>query len=308
MGANSTLLGATSANYGSFGLFYSGNNNTASSVVTTNGNSGINPSDSNTFADVATAHNANGVLLFGDSFNTFTGRLLVGNNATDCFVNAGTDPGLDNGTCANNGTSDASLTTGIALTNSFIGKVSADDGQNADDTNGVVAVFPADPTIFDWSHFENPYRGWGKDGSAFPNADHQGRWTTGAGRIWDWSLSSTDTVLRDALSLPTGNDSLTHTWSGTPVSTDNAGCDAMVADSVWNGTDMVCETTFLRRATELMGDGIGNENTLCESGETCLYMPNIGSYQGHGNLISAGTFSDGTISGVRLVKYDTNGR
>ena len=279
--------------------------------MTTNGGIGINPSNpsnSNTYADLAAAHTTTGILLFDALINTFTGRLLVGNNSSNCLVNLGTNPGLDDGTCANNGTSDASLTTGITLATSFIGKVITNDAQNTTDTNGAAASFPADPTIFDWGHFDNTFRGWGKDGSAFPNADHRGRWNTGLGRIWDWSLASTDTVLRGALSLPGGNDTLTHTWGGTPASNDNAGCDAMVTGSVWNATDSVCQTTLLRRATEIMGDGLGNENTLCESGETCLYMPNIGSYQGHGNLISAGAFSDGTISGVTLVKYETNGR
>jgi len=60
-----------------------------------------------------------------------------------------------------------------------------------------------------------------------------------------------------------------------------------------------------------MSDGIGNDNTLCESGETCLYMPNIGCYQGRGNLVSAGVFIDSTIgglTGITLMRYATNRR
>jgi len=65
--------------------------------------------------------------------------------------------------------------------------------------------------------------------------------------------------------------------------------------------------TFLQHAIEI-ADGIGNNNLLCESHETCLYTPNIGSYQGHGTLISAGTFTDGTLTGITLMRYGSNGR
>ena len=66
--------------------------------------------------------------------------------------------------------------------------------------------------------------------------------------------------------------------------------------------------TYLRNASEIMGDEIGNDNGLCETDETCLYTPNIGSYQGHGTLESAGDFTDGAaITGVTLMQYPTNG-
>jgi hypothetical protein len=38
--------------------------------------------------------------------------------------------------------------------------------------------------------------------------------------------------------------------------------------------------TFLEHASELMGDGIGDEDGLCESGESCLLDLNIGAWQG----------------------------
>ncbi|MCK4705771.1 MAG: hypothetical protein KAT90_09840, partial [Gammaproteobacteria bacterium] len=103
-------------------------------------------------------------------------------------------------------------------------------------------------------------------------------------RIWDWSLLATDTVIKDALALPTGNDTLTHTWSDLSTS------------------------IILRNAVEIQGDGIGNDNTLCETNETCLYTPNMGSYQGHGNLISAGSIgTGGTLENIILMQYETNG-
>ena len=83
----------------------------------------------------------------------------------------------------------------------------------------------------------------------------------------------------DADPIPDGNDTLTHTWSD------------------------LSTTTYLRNAIELVGNG----NVLCESGETCLFTPNIGSYQGHATLVTAGAFVDGTITGVTLMKFGTNG-
>jgi hypothetical protein len=69
-----------------------------------------------------------------------------------------------------------------------------------------------------------------------------------------------------------------------------------------------CRVTFLRDSYELPGDGVGNENGLCESNETCIYMPNIGAYQGHGALVPAGTIgTGGVIENVELLEYETNG-
>lgn len=282
--SNNMLSDVTTGNnlYVGVSLSSSSNNNILSGVTASNnGYYGVYvaSASNNTLSDVTSSNNGYyGVALASASNNKFTGLLQAGNNLSDCNVSGtGTNPGLVNGTCANNGSSDAVLTTGITLANSFVGKVSSDDAQNSSDASGA-ADFSIVNSAFDWTHFENAYRGWGTDGSAFPGADQRGRWTTGAGRIWDWTLSVSDAVLRGVLALPTGNDTITTT------------------------------TTFLRHAVEISGDGIGNDNGLCESGETCVYTPNIGSYQGHGNLVSAGTFTNGTLTGITLMTYATNGR
>ena len=312
---NNTLSGVTASNNANWGVLINigSNNNTVAGVAASNNYLGVglvNHSDNETFSDVVAGNNDLGVILSESSNNRFTGLLRVGNNSSDCSVNGGTRPGLDFA-CTNNGSSDATLTLGINLASSFTGKVTSDDTKNANDTNGT-AAFPLDPAVFDWTHFANAYRGWGLDGSAFPEPNQRGRWSSGAGRIWDWSVSTGDNgkgsgpALLGVLALPTGSETLTHIWSGTPARFDNAGCNAMVAGSTLNGSN--CETTFLRNAVEIPGDGVGNDNALCESGETCLYTPNIGSYQGHGNVVSAGNFTSGTLTGITLMKYATNGR
>ena len=88
-----------------------------------------------------------------------------------------------------------------------------------------------------------------------------------------------------ALALPDGSATLTHSFIG----------------------GVGGPTLFLRHAIEI-ADGIGNNNLLCESNETCLYTPNIGSYQGHGTLISAGAFTNGALIGITLMRYGSNGR
>lgn len=55
-------------------------------------------------------------------------------------------------------------------------------------------------------------------------------------------------------------------------------------------------------------DHLDNDNGLCESGETCLFLPNIGTYQGHGDLESAGSFVGDALTGITLLRYSTNGR
>lgn len=264
------------------------------------------PSNGNTFANMATSDNGMyGIAIFSTCANNyFTGKLLAGNNAnSDCHVESTTNPGLVDGTCANEGNSDAVLTAGITLADAFVAKVAADDTENSGDTNGIAVVTDFEQ-VFDWTNFEHAYRSWGVDGNnTFPDATNRGElgcsnreyrnkadceanshtWREDA-RIWDWSLVPTDTVIRDVLPIPTGNDTLEHRWSNWYIA------------------------THLRNAIEINGDDIGNDNTLCETGEECLYTPNIGSYQGHGNLIPAGSIgTGGTIENVKLWKYEFNG-
>lgn len=53
----------------------------------------------------------------------------------------------------------------------------------------------------------------------------------------------------------------------------------------------------------------GNENGLCESGETCVYQPNFGAYAGEGALIGPCHYDDrgGPVTAVTLYAHETNG-
>ena len=89
-------------------------------------------------------------------------------------------------------------------------------------------------------------------------------------------------VLLNVLGVPSSANSLTHTWS------DNSA------------------TTFLANAVEIMDDGVGNDNALCEGGEDCIDTPNIGSYQGHGELVLTDTFTFQSQN-VNIYAYTING-
>lgn len=234
-----------------------------------------------------------------------------------CGSTGSTNPGYINTTCDKTGGSEINPQTvkgGFTLASSFVGKLSS-DSKNANGATGSITS----ASITDWLNFENRFRGWGRQGSAFPNSDHTGRCTSGTCQIWDWSLKSTDTVARNVNACPNGTIVDTHQWSAATQTACNDFKGAVFTAGV-----NTCVTTFLRNAVEIFGDGVGNENGICESNEECLYTPNIGAYQGHSSdstnttkLIPASQSSTttttcpdvttGTVSNVKLWKYDTNG-
>jgi len=102
-------------------------------------------------------------------------------------------------------------------------------------------------------------------------------------------------------SIPTGSDVITQYWFLASDPTTQADCDASAPQNAVFVADTPnrCESTFLRNAHELATTG----NGLCESDETCLFLPHIGAYQGAGDLVAAGEFVGGGVSGVTLQAY-----
>lgn len=271
-------------------------------------------------SDAAAAHaSQDGFQIINTSFgNYFTGLLKAGNNTTNCLVAAGAGD-LQDVTCAATGASDHTPTVGagVDFTNSFVGKVTTDDANNPDDASGSALH----ASITDWLSFENSYRLWGLDGGAFPAADHQGACAGGdVCRIWDFSLRSADTILRNIVTAPDGNATLAHRWTAadqascetdhratwTSICTEPPYDDVSAAcagrgGAVQNG----CITIHLRNAFERPADDIGNENLLCESGEICIFAPNIGAYQGHGEP-GAPVTTSGAIEAT-VLRYPENG-
>lgn len=228
----------------------------------------------------------------------FTNNLVL-QNGTQCAItnNTANSPGLVNGTCANHGAlSNATFTAVVAdQTKFFVGKQSVDDAQNIFDNLGLAAF----SSILDWVNFDNFYRSWGLDGGAFPSSNNKGMCSSGNCRIWDYRLKA------DANNLAYNSTNLVTSKNDPFVS--GATCpEAVHGNKATTYANNVPITyTFLTNAMETLGDGLGNENSLCESGESCLYTPNFGAYQGEGDYYSQGTcnFQDGTITGVKLYAY-----
>jgi hypothetical protein len=312
---NNLLLNVSSMNHTSSGLTITNNSNNLTTMNFLAGNTGasnlfIQANNDSKFINTTLAHNSGSQIFHASVTNSrFNGILKIGTGT--CNVTTSSQEGIFSD-CSrqNNSELTPATVTGVTLANSFVGKVNSDSK-----TLQTLGLNPTTVAITNggWLFFENRFRGWGKPGSSFPSNTNTGRClgdNIDTCSIWDWSLKSSDTIIRNVNSCPSTNIVDTHTWSAV----NNTSC-LEIKGAVW-GTS--CVTTFLRNAVEIFGDGIGNENGICESNEECIYTPNIGAYQGHGNLVSASTStsttnncsdlgSGGTISNVKLWKYETNG-
>lgn len=251
------------------------------------------------FTNLASANNNRaGLALSTVADAVFGGQLLVGNNGSgDCLVVGGSSPGLEQGAsdeCVAPTGSTVVVTSGVSLAASFLGKVTSADA---------VAGGPTSASPTTWTAFENAARGWGKDSSLVTDAGARGDCSGGTCRIWDWSLGASDTRLRAF----GGFSSIvrSHVWGLAASPASQADCDAFAPDLVYAAN--VCSSAFVATATELLGDGLGNENGLCEAGEGCLELIDVGAYQGHGALSQTGAVTVGSGTAT-MYRYATNGR
>ncbi len=273
------LNGVTAVNNGEYGvhLSVSPNNILTEVAAANNMNHGIflNAVMDNTLQNIAATNNGGyGVFETSSSRNLYYGKLKAGYNGSGDFnlAPASSAAGADSA-------------TGVTVENSFIGPVVTDDTVNISDSNGVALY----DSITDWSSFENPHRAWGKDGAAFSSTVRGAASGGGDCRIWDWSLAAVgDTgdaggpALLSVLQVPDPSNSLTHTWFGGAT------------------------FGFLANAKEIFYDGVGDEDGLCEGDEDCLETPNIGSYQGQGDLILMDLFPF-QAGNVNIYAHSTNG-
>jgi hypothetical protein len=321
---NNSFSAMTFASNGTAGLLLrSGSQrNTISNIVSVNNNgNGIesaNDAGANnryTFSNTVVTNNGGaGVSLASHAdYTKFAGVLMVGNNTgLDCSVSGGTDTGLVNSTCTTAGTdgsssytagflSTAVLRTGRSLASAFTGKVPAGDTANTSDTNGE-ASYPGTPSTFDWFTFDNGYRAWGVDGTNYSGG---GRWTSGTGAIWDWSLKNTDTVIFNR----SGDGS-----AANGAFTAGSACPGVVnGDVTTSDQNESGANTYLINAREITDpnmtgyDAADDNDGLCEANENCVYMPNFGFYQGHGSLGTCTYNANGGLTGITMYGYGSNG-
>jgi len=214
----------------------------------------------------------------------------VNKMSATCFNNAST--GMTSACAPNVGT----LVSASIGAGTLVGKVTTDDAVNTVDSSGTATY--SSIMGYDWFNFLKPLRGWGLDGGTFPVLSNRGYCNAGTCRIWDLSLLSTDTTLRNI----TGNGT-----AANGVFTNGTTCPGVVS-----GSDVVTHgytgEQFVRNATEIMFDGAGDDDGMCENGEACIYNPNFGVYQGSGNpMTQSCNFTNATVSGVTMHAYPVNG-
>lgn len=284
-------LGITLANTNIDGLFLEGPgaDSNFTDTLSINNSTGLRIDASNyTFYNTLPTNNDLGFLFRnGSTDNKFSEKLVIGNGTNCVFILAGANPGLSGANCANQGTSDATLTTGISATNYFGGNISAET------TNTHSSGLQAFASITDWFNFDNFFRTWGNNGT-FLDSGTRNRCTAGSCRIIDWSLSA----------------SATEALNANGVFTNGAACPASVQGDVTEDASGSGEH-YLLHASEVLFDRIGDDDGLCESNETCIYHPNIGAYQGTGDFTTQScTFSDGSgggaVTGVTMYAYPNN--
>ena len=89
---------------------------------------------------------------------------------------------------------------------------------------------------------------------------------------------------------------------------NGAACPSQIHGNVTLTDKKTTPNTYLKHALEVPLDGIGDDDGLCESSETCIYSPNFGAYQGEGDYTTLTcVFQDGTIVGVKMHAYPLNG-
>lgn len=233
------------------------------------------------------------------------GNFLQGPSASGCGSNYGTAIGLSG--CASTSPSSFNQVGSLNFSSVYLGGITS-DSTNASHSSGTGVA----GSITDWLRFDSWWRSWGrKEGfyswdNFFESSSYRGRCfgstSPGSGdcRIFDWALPSSGS------GNPVRNTSDSGT-TGTPNAsfTPNNACPSLLNGNVT--LEAYGNITYLKNAVEILGDGVGNDNGLCEAGERCLYTPNFGAYQGHGTLGSCTFSANGGLSNIQMLGYGTNG-
>jgi hypothetical protein len=296
--SNPTITDFTGANMsGTCGALYlSGMSNpTVNQVYAENAVNGIylNNSGSGYFSQLAASQTTTGINLLSSASETFNGNLLLNASSSNCSFSSSssnlTSPCYAQTTAAFNIISSenlASETLGI-VNDTSQGNVSSE----------------AFATITDWVDFDFFSRAWGNYGtgnygpSSADNASSAGQCSAAACGIWDLALSASAHLIRNTSGDGVDQNSTFVANQPCPAA---AGGDQYVSNSA-NGTQ------YLKNAVEIIGAG-GNDNGLCEAGETCLYTPNFGAYQGQGPTYLCTFAPNGGVNGVTMYGNLVNGR
>lgn len=283
---------------GIYNVHIAGQKNTLNQALVTHGstNLGIQGED-NVVSQAAIYTSANWNLgIVAEANNTkFTNNIVIHDDPTNsrCSVSGtATNAGTVQMTCGNQGSSNANWYYFPAVfTLDFLSGAATSDSVNTSTHTNGVALYSI---ITDWLNFESYFRTWSpvNGGAAFCNSSDC--------QFWDNRLKQNSTLYRN-----TSNDG----QNQNEAFIAGAPCPAAVHGNKYLTDQMIPPNTFLINAQEVLNDGVGNDNGLCETGETCIYSPNFGAYQGEGDYKNNGTcsFQNGTIQNVKMYAYPING-
>lgn len=164
-------------------------------------------------------------------------------------------------------------------------------GQASSDSVASGVTFTYSPSMI-LARFENPFRAILKDAlitsTSIPS---KGTCTGGTCRLFDYRIKNSDSEVRNKLG----------------TFTPGAACPASLSDAAYSTQGV--SNKYLYNAAEVLFDGNGDEDGLCESNEECIYQPNVGAYLGEGSMhSSACVFTDGAnFQNIKMYGYATNG-
>jgi hypothetical protein len=292
-----------------------------SNLLVAGNTTGLNVGSSTSYNDIvgiSAIKNLGGVNITTPTGLSFYNYMRQAGNSTMCYSslstmltpNTCTDSGADNSnTVLASAKSFALRTSAFPTTSVFSGTVTSDTFNSA--SSGVSAYGSVD--LF---NFANVFRAWSKVGT-FLTTGTNGRCLPAdtTCQMVDWRLSVASSAIGAASDgqlnsapLSCGAVLLPLASAYSSIPTRNSG-----------------DTTqaYLANAIEVMGDkgqaGGGDDDGLCESGETCIYAPNYGAYQGEGAfsatvcnfngfVASGNSFNGGrSISNINFKSYSTMG-
>ena len=292
-------------------IFNSGDDNSlVNGMIANTGDVGvgiINGSNNNQLANLSIYRIEGGssgtedkIYINSSNNNAFYGEIKYDSSTGACLVNGGSSGNEIDSSCdpANGGS--FGKVDSLDLSTSFIGKVTLDSPNPEVGASFDTIAYDQIDLVGGWSSFENDLRAWGTD-DLYTSTFSQSRCGQGSNsdpcRLNDWNLSDTDTELKLTSATISGGAACPADFSGT-----NGDAAKIFTDG------MTSPNTFFVEAEEISGDGVGDDDGLCESDERCVQIFNVGADQDEETreLGEACTFSDGTLSGVELLSLVEN--
>ena len=223
-----------------------------SNVILINNNSGIllrdTTSTTKKITDIHIVGTQGNNIEFGPNATTYEwfGLLNLGSATNQCVYGTGTSSlGLMGATCIQTDNSNFTHSYNVDPNQYFVGF--RNDTKNTHGANGLLGL--AFASILNWFDFENKWSAWTKyNSNSMPNSNLLSRCTSGNCGIFDYSLKS---------------NSLGKNLYGVFAEGQNCPLPTPGAQS----------SPF----TEYLLDGVGNDNSVCESNEICYFSPDAGA-------------------------------